>query len=109
MLLRKPKISYRYLKSGIQEFYGKYVLVPADKVANNYINILKQELSGCKASEQSSVKEKYVINNHIFIPCRRWRDIGFFMSVHSSFRPSVPPSVLLSVRPPVRPSVRSLY
>ena len=25
MLTRKPKISYRYLKSGIEEFHGKYV------------------------------------------------------------------------------------
>ena len=35
MLPRKPKISYRYLKSGIEEFHRKYVLVPADKAANN--------------------------------------------------------------------------
>ena len=35
MLPRIPKISYRYLKSGIEEFHGKYVLVPADKAANN--------------------------------------------------------------------------
>ena len=35
MLPRKPKISYRYLKLGIQEFHRKYVLVPADKAANN--------------------------------------------------------------------------
>ena len=34
MLPRKPKISYRYLKLGIQEFHRKYVLVPADKAAN---------------------------------------------------------------------------
>ena len=37
MLPRKPKISYRYLKSGIQEFHRKYVLVPADKAANNVV------------------------------------------------------------------------
>ena len=30
MLPRKPKISYRYLKSGIGEFHRNYVLVPAD-------------------------------------------------------------------------------
>ena len=30
MLPRKPKMSYRYLKSGIEEFHRKYVLVPAD-------------------------------------------------------------------------------
>ena len=35
MLPRKPKINYRYLKSGIEEFHRKYVLVPADKAANN--------------------------------------------------------------------------
>ena len=35
MLPRKPKISYRFLKLGIQEFHRKYVLVPEDKAANN--------------------------------------------------------------------------
>ena len=30
MLPRKPKISYRYLKSGFEEFHKKYDLVPAD-------------------------------------------------------------------------------
>ena len=30
MLPRKPKICYRYLKSGIEEFHRKYVLVPAE-------------------------------------------------------------------------------
>ena len=34
MLPRKPKINYCYLKSGIEEFHRKYVLVPADKAAN---------------------------------------------------------------------------
>ena len=33
----KPKISCRYLKASIQEFYGKFVLVPADKAANNVV------------------------------------------------------------------------
>ena len=37
MLPRKPKISYRYLKSGIEEFHREYVLVPADKAANNVV------------------------------------------------------------------------
>ena len=37
MLPRKPKISYHYLKSGIEEFHRKYVLVPADKAANNVV------------------------------------------------------------------------
>ena len=64
----------RNLKLDIQEFHRKYVLVPADKAANNivvvrrlhYINTLKQELSGTKAYEQTSAKEKFVINHHIF-------------------------------------------
>ena len=37
MLPRTPKISYRYLKLDIQEFHRKYVLVPADKAANNIV------------------------------------------------------------------------
>ena len=37
MLPGKSKISYRLLKLGIQEFYRKYVLVPADKAANNVV------------------------------------------------------------------------
>ena len=37
MLPRKPKIIYRYLKSGIEEFHSKYVLAPVDKVANNVV------------------------------------------------------------------------
>ena len=37
MLPRKPKISFRHLKLGIQEFHGKYVLAPADKAANNVV------------------------------------------------------------------------
>ena len=53
------KSSFRHLKQGIQEFHRKYVLVPADKAANNifdvlrihYINTLK-EPSGTKAYEE---------------------------------------------------------
>ena len=49
LLPRKPKSSFRHLKQGTQEFHRKYVLVPADKAANNvvvvcrlhYINTLK--------------------------------------------------------------------
>ena len=48
--------------SDFQEFHRKYVLVPADKAANN---TLKQELSGTKAYEQTSAEEKSVIN-HLF-------------------------------------------
>ena len=74
MLPRKPKISYRYLKLGMQGFHRKYVLVPADKVANNviverrlhYLSTLKQELSGTKAYEKTSAEEKSVINPIFF-------------------------------------------
>ena len=34
-----PKSSFRHLKQGIQEFHRKYVLVPADKAANNVVVI----------------------------------------------------------------------
>ena len=58
----KPKSSFRHLKQGIQEFHRKYVLVPAEKAANNtfvvcrlhYINTLKQELNGINAYEETS-------------------------------------------------------
>ena len=68
----KPKSSYRHLRQGIQEFHRKYVLVPADKAANNvvvvcrlhYINTLKQELIGTKAYEETSIDEKSVVYIH---------------------------------------------
>ena len=61
------------MKQGIQEFHRKYVLVPADKVANNivvvcrlhYINTLKQELNGTKAYEETSTDEKTVVYSHL--------------------------------------------
>ena len=59
-------------KQGIQEFHRKYVLVPADKAANNvvvvcrlhYINTLKQELNGTKAYEETSIDEKSTVYRH---------------------------------------------
>ena len=59
----KPKSSFIHLKQSIQEFHRKYVLVPADKAANNivvvcrlhYIHTLKQELNGTKAYEETSI------------------------------------------------------
>ena len=55
-----------------QEFHRKYVLVPADKAANNvvvvcrlhYINTLKQELNGTKAYEETSIDEKSAVYSH---------------------------------------------
>ena len=69
LLPPKPKFSFRLLKQGIQEFHRKYVLVPADKAANNiavvcrlhYINTLKKELNGTKAYEETSIDEKSVV------------------------------------------------
>ena len=37
LLLPKPKSTVRHLKQGIQDFQSKYVLVPADKAANNVV------------------------------------------------------------------------
>ena len=64
LLPPKPKSSFRHLKQGIQEFHRKYVLVPADKAANNgvvvcplhYINTLKQELTSVAEGEVEPVK-----------------------------------------------------
>ena len=61
----KPKSSFRHLKQGIQELHSKYVLVPADKAANNfvvvcrphYINTLKQELDGTRAYQETDSDE----------------------------------------------------
>ena len=39
LLPPKPKLSFRYLKQGIQEFHRKYVLIQADKAANNVVDV----------------------------------------------------------------------
>ena len=67
-----PKSTFRHLKLGIQELHRKYVLIPADKAANNvvvvwrlhYFNTLKQELSGTKAYEETSEDERSVLFWH---------------------------------------------
>ena len=72
LLPPKPKSSFRHLKQGIHEFHRKYVLVPANKAANNidvvcrlhYINTLKEELHGTKAYKETSTDEKTVVNSH---------------------------------------------
>ena len=69
----KPKSSFRHLKQGIQEFHSKYVLVPADKAANNavvvcrphYVNTFKQELDGIKAYLETNTDELSVVNAHL--------------------------------------------
>ena len=75
LLPPKPKSTFRHFKQGIQGFHGKYVLVLADKAANNvvvvwrlhYINTLKQELSGTKAYKETSEEEKSVVNGHGYL------------------------------------------
>ena len=73
LLPPKPKSSFRHLKQGIQEFHRKYVLVPADKAANNvvvvcrlhYVNTLKQELDGTRAYLETDTDEGSVVNAHL--------------------------------------------
>ena len=64
LLPPKPKLSFRHLKQGIQEFHRKYVLVPADKAAN-YVNTLKQELDGTRAYLETDTDEISVVNSHL--------------------------------------------
>ena len=73
LLPPKPKSSFRHLKQGIQEFHRKYVLVPADKAANNvvvvcrlhYVNTLKQELDGTRAYLETDTNEISEVNAHL--------------------------------------------
>ena len=72
LLPRKPNFFFSRLKQCIQEFHRKYVLVLADKAANNavvvcrlhYINTLKQELNCTKAYEETSIDEKSVVYSY---------------------------------------------
>ena len=41
LLPPKPKSSFRHLKQGIQEFHNTYILVPADKAANNIVVVCR--------------------------------------------------------------------
>ena len=73
LLPPKPKSSFTHLKQGIQEFHRKYVLVPADKAANNvvvvcrlhYVNTLKQELDGTRAYLETDTDVMSVVNAHL--------------------------------------------
>ena len=73
LLPPKLKSLFKHLKQGIQEFYRKYVLVPADKAANNvvvvcrlhYVNTLKQELDGTRAYLETDTNEVSVVNAHL--------------------------------------------
>ena len=37
LLTSKPEFTFRHLKKGIQVFHRRFVLVPADKAANNVV------------------------------------------------------------------------
>ena len=73
LLPPKPKSSFRHLKQGIQDFHRKYVLVPADKAANNvvvvcrlhYVYTLKQELDGTRAYLETDTDEISVVNANL--------------------------------------------
>ena len=68
----KPKLSFRHLKQGIQQFHEKFVLAPDDKASNNaivvlrlyYIDTLKSELSTATTYELISTDEKSVVHKH---------------------------------------------
>ena len=73
ILPHKPKSSFGHLKRGIQDFHWNYVLVPADKAANNvvvvlrlyYINTLKRELVDTNAYQlQPSLSERVIADGH---------------------------------------------
>ena len=61
------------MKQGIQEFHRKYVLVPADKAANNvvvvcrlhYVNTSKQEFDGTSAYLETDTDEVSIVNAHL--------------------------------------------
>ena len=76
LLPLKPKSSFQHLKWGIQDFHKNYVLVPADKAANNvvvvwrlyYINTLKRELVDTTAFKlQPSLSERVIVNGMVVI------------------------------------------
>ena len=64
----KPKLTFRHLKKGVQEFHRKF-LAPADKTATTVvvvwrINILKQELDSSKTDEHNLRDMRYVVEKH---------------------------------------------
>ena len=76
LLPPKPKSSFRNLKRGIQDFHINYVLVPADKAANNvvvvrrlnYVNTLKRELVDTNAYKlQPSLSERVIVDGLVVI------------------------------------------
>ena len=62
LLQPKPKSTFRHLKLGIQEFHRKYVLVPADKAANNVV--VETGTERHKAYEETSENVKSVVFGH---------------------------------------------
>ena len=73
LLSSKPKSSFHHLKRGIQDFNMNFILVLADKAANNvvvvlrlyYINTLKRELVDTNAYKlQPSLSERVIVDGH---------------------------------------------
>ena len=67
MEIMKPSLP-RYdpaSKQGIHEFNRTYVLVPADRAANNIINTLRQEPNITKTYEETFIMWKTVVNSHL--------------------------------------------
>ena len=90
-------MSFIHLKPGIQEFHRKYVLVPADKAANNvvvvsrlhYINTLKQELDGTRAYKETDSDEIFAVNVHL-----NGLSLGYICSDHRMiFRSAILPTI----------------
>ena len=85
LLPPKPKSTFRHLKQGIQDFHGKYMLVPGDKAANkrlHYINTLKQELSGTKAYKETSEEREIWMAMQPFSPKIRNAKTDFLSLKH---------------------------
>ena len=75
LLTTNPKSSFRHLKRGIQDFHMNYVLVQAEKSANNVvinwrlycIYTLKRELIDTNAYKlQAFLSERVVVDGHGF-------------------------------------------
>ena len=73
LLPPKPKFPFHHLKRGFQNFHMKYVLVPADKAANNvvvvwrlyYGDTLKRELIDTNAyTLHASLSDRFAVDGH---------------------------------------------
>ena len=66
-LFPKPKLSFRYLKQGIQEFHTRYVLIKLIKLLIMLLlcdDFIIQELGCTKTYERISTDERSIVNTH---------------------------------------------